>query len=157
MYLCVALCLGLVLSRCNGAPSTTPSSAVNAGSLEPTVDPQSATVFIDLYSGRADAPTWKLSATETRTLTEMLDALSPSDTAVEPPGRLGYRSFFVNLPDRSITVYGGIVRQKQEDRFRYFIDADQQVERWLYATSKPHIDPDLYQQLDTMITEGAQR
>jgi hypothetical protein len=99
-------------------------------------------------------PTWDISAAETATLTAMLDALPSSDTHVDPRQRLGYRTFFVDLPDRSVAVYGGFVRQTMDDHFRYFIDTDQRVERRLYATAKPHISDDLYRQLDTMITQG---
>jgi hypothetical protein len=112
--------------------------------------------MLDIFSGRPN-PTWELSAIETLTITTMLDSLVAGDKQVDPPQNLGYRRFIVNLPDRSVEVYGGFVREKSSRGLLYFTDTDQQVERWLYATAKPHLDPNLYQQLDTMITEGAQR
>ncbi|MCG8352114.1 MAG: hypothetical protein MI924_30475, partial [Chloroflexales bacterium] len=120
-------------------------------------DPQSSIVVLDIFSGRPN-PVWMLAAAETITLTAMLDALPASSKTIDPPEGLGYRSFIVHLPDRSVEVYGGFVSETSGRGLLYFIDTDQRVERWLYATSQPHLDPpDLYQQLDRMITERAQQ
>jgi hypothetical protein len=117
------------------------------------MDSQSS-VMIDIFSGRPN-PGWELSESEALTITEMLDSLPASSEKIDPNlTRSGYRRFIVNLPDRSVEVYSGFVREKSGRGLLYFVDTDQKVERWLYALAKPHLTDDLYGQLDTMITEG---
>ena len=178
LFLCAALYLGFGLSGCAILPSSNqapvesthvappiteptimdPVEPMGPTITEPTMDPQSTTVVLDIWLGVPN-PTWGLTAAETMTLTALLDALPASEQSVDPlPARMsGYQSFTVHLPDRSVQVYRGVVREQSDRGMRYFTDSGQRVERWLYVTAQPHLAPNLYQQLDTMITEAAQR
>ena len=113
-------------------------------------------IELDIFSGRPN-PAWDLSAADTATLTGMIGSLPPS-SPVYLPTPLGYRGFLVSVsepelrPVATMRAYQGVV-EYQGYETRYYADPDKQVERWLLATARPHIDRQLYDSLLAEIGE----
>lgn len=125
--------------------------AACAGDASPTATPAATShIELDIFSGRPN-PTWKLSAAESATLIGMINSLTQSQP-VELPTPLGYRGFLVNLDEPEsgsaiiIRAYQGIV-EYQGREIKYYADPDKQVELWLLATARGHIDGQLYDSL----------
>jgi len=117
----------------------------------PTVTPAATShIELDVFSGRPN-PTWELSAADTATLIGMINSLAQSPP-VDLPTPLGYRGFLVTLDEpqsgsaATIRAYQGIVEYQGRET-RTYADTDKQVELWLLATARPHIDGQLYDSL----------
>jgi len=126
----------------------TPGGSPGAGSVAAmagTVSP--AHVELDVFSGLPN-PTWELSAADTATLMDMIEAL-PSTSPVDLPNPLGYRGFLVSLtaPESgstgTIRAFQGVVEYLAGE-MRYYADPGRQTERWLLTTARTHIEEELY-------------
>jgi hypothetical protein len=114
--------------------------------------PSPFAVELDVFSGRPN-PTWQLTGPEAAELRAILTdptrvPLEP--TAVPPPsGRLGYRGFVLDDPDRAlaganrIEVGEGFIRavDRASDRtLAVYADVDRALERWLIAAARSRVD-----------------
>jgi hypothetical protein len=96
-------------------------SGCTGNTLDVDVDAQTASVAIDVFSGRPN-PTFQLSAAEAAALEERLSDLSRSDRDA-PDAVLGYRGFIVAQGETRLHVGKGVVvyergagREVYEDR-----------------------------------------
>jgi hypothetical protein len=117
---------------------------------EEKLSPDAATVEADLYSGRPN-PAWSLTPEEVVTLVERVDGLAPADE-VELPDRLGYRGlrFRLQAQGREITSgdsFDGHLRVQDSAGPRHLADPGNEVERWLLATGRGKIEPQVYETL----------
>lgn len=145
--------------------NTIPASFLVATATPAPLLPDVATVFLDVYSGRADSPQWTLAAADSARLAARLDAL-PAAVPHKLFDGLGYRGLIVHLPVGEpgdvevLRIYKGYVRFGQpygdEAVATYRTDPGQQVERFLLATGQPHIDRELWDYLSVDLTTPAQ-
>lgn len=117
---------------------------------EERLSPDTATVEVDLYSGRPN-PAWSLPPEEAARLVERIDGLAPADEA-EPPGRLGYRGLRFRLSARGREIasgesFDGHLRLQDSAGARHLADPGREVERWLLATGQGKIEPQVYEAL----------
>jgi hypothetical protein len=137
-------------------PTETPAPTLMPGIEPPTPPPPGAVLpaqaFIDLYSGRADNPSWWLSAGEVEQLDSLLGRLAPALCA-PLPGNLGYRGFVLPLDAvtehnlRKITVFRGVIWYGDPAFDASAVcstDPGRQVERFLLALGQPHLASDIY-------------
>ena len=96
-------------------------AACSGNTFDVDVDPESASVAIDVFSGRPN-PTFQLSAAEGAALEERLSDLSRSGRDA-PDAKLGYRGFIVAQGETRVHVGKGVVvyergteREVYEDR-----------------------------------------
>lgn len=114
-------------------------------SAEVTPTPASrAQVAVDITSG-VPSPTWELAPAEVAVLEQALSDLSPEEFTSFFDG-LGYRGFVITMtsPQRVIRVQHGQVLVEQGGLQQTYVDAGNQLEKWLLSVSKPHIEPQLY-------------
>ena len=124
---------------------------LGCGSLRPV---RQAQVTIDLYSGRADNPTWMLSPADTQTLLANVSSLAPVDTTELSPGNLGYRGFVVELEGSGerLRAYQGVVAW-QRRQVTVYADPERTIELWLLATGRQQLEPLLYQTIQSAIMQ----
>jgi len=140
----VRLGLVLVLTQVACKPGGSPGMG-SVTAMDSVVSP--AQVELDIFSGRPN-PTWKLSAVDTVTLMDMIEVL-PSTSPVDLPNPLGYRGFLVSLnaPESgstgTIRAFQGVVEYRTAET-KYYADPGRQIEHWLLATAKTHIEEELY-------------
>jgi hypothetical protein len=141
--------LAVMLAACaSGSGSVTRSAAASAASP--------ARVELDVFSGRPN-PMWELSAADTAALLDVIAALPPT-SPLDLPMPLGYRGFLVSLTapesgtEMVIHAFQGTV-ESRGDGTTYYADPGRQVERWLLATSRPHLEGGLYNSLLAEIGE----
>ena len=124
---------------------------LGCASLRPARQTQ---VTIDLYSGRADNPTWTLSPADTQILLDQVSALAPVDEAAQSPGNLGYRGFVVELKDpvEQVRAFQGLVT-RQNGQVVVYADPERTVELGLLATGRQQLEPSLYQTIQTAVMQ----
>lgn len=124
---------------------------LGCSSLRPA---RQAQVTIDLYSGRADNPTWMLSPADTQTLLGKVSALAPVDYTELSPGNLGYRGFVVELegPGERLRAYQGMVVWERGQVMAY-ADPERTIELWLLGTGRQQLDPPLFQTIQSAIIQ----
>lgn len=136
------------------AASLIAASSYGGESLSKTPEerpsPDAATVEADLYSGRPN-PSWPLAPEEASQLVRRVDGLAPA-APVEPPGRLGYRGlrFRLYAGDREIASgesFDGHLRFQDAAGPRHLADPGREVERWLLATGRGKLEPQVYETL----------
>lgn len=119
--------------------------------------PLSARVTLDIFSGRADAPTWSLSAAQTRSLTKMLSGLQSVEGMQLQPGGLGYRGFWVDWvgpgANERVRAYAGLVERASLQATHIYADPQRSVERWLLATGRGTLDAQLAQAVEAALQE----
>jgi hypothetical protein len=102
-------------------------------------------VELDLFSGMPN-PTWFLTHAEADSFMKTLAALPPTPAA-ELSGNLGYRGFIVRVTEgaeaRLIHIQRGIVHMATGTTSIYAHDDDQELERWLLNTGKPHLKDEI--------------
>jgi len=103
-------------------------------------------VELDIFSGRPN-PTWVLTEQETEAFTRQLDML-PRTPARQFSTPLGYRGFIVQCQEervqRSIQVQRGTVQIGSGSAGEFALDTDRGFERWLLATGKAHLPPEVF-------------
>lgn len=124
---------------------------LGCNSLRPV---RQAQVTIDLYSGRADNPTWMLSPADTQTLLGKVSALAPVDYTELSPGNLGYRGFVVELesPGERVRAYQGVVAWQRGEVVVY-ADPERTIELWLLGTGRQQLEPSLYQTIRSAVMQ----
>lgn len=118
--------------------------------VEERPSPDAATVEVDLYSGRPN-PSWTLTPEEVTQLVQRVDGLAPAD-AMEPPGRLGYRGLRFRLyaggrEIASAESFDEHLRFHDPAGPRHLADPGREIERWLLATGRGKIEPQVYEML----------
>ena len=104
-------------------------------------------VTLDVYSGRPN-PEWTLSDAEDRELHARLDDLiSPLGAQPHRNDNLGYRGLRVRTQRQSknveITVGKGTIALEGGGSAVYYRDTNRQLERWLFETGRPKLQPQL--------------
>ncbi len=117
-------------------------------------------VTIDLYSGRADNPTWMLSPTESRLLRDKVATLPPLADAHPAEGNLGYRGLWVELPGkRGATVerlrafQGMVTWERGGEVAASYSDPQRAFERWLLETGSGRLDPSVRDMIRSAIEQ----
>ena len=162
LSLSIVLVIGLSIVACSPAPSGQPESAEepldgDVSGMEP-VSVEESRVVVDVFSGRTN-PSWGLSDQETATLTTMLEELEEAEVVYSPAEQLGFRQFVVTLASPAadasamVYVYDATVEVDRGDEVKYYTDTDGQVSRWLLASSKSHLDDDLYAAVEEAVTQ----
>lgn len=107
-----------------------------------------AQVQLDIFSGRP-APTWALSAADTRALRDRVATLPAANQSM-PEGHLGYRGFIVTLPHTTnaltstVLVYHDAIAYERDGEPRLLRDVDRRIERLLIASAKDYLDAETY-------------
>jgi hypothetical protein len=104
-------------------------------------------VEVMVFSGRVN-PRWSLTAQEQARVHELLAHAAPG--AAQPiEGQLGYTGFnltFQTATERiMLRVYDGVMSYTDSRGVTFYQDDRRGLERFLLETSRPHIDPALYQ------------
>jgi hypothetical protein len=122
-------------------------SACGTATGETTPMPMTtAVVTADMTSG-VPSPTWILTPAEVEMATQTLASLEAT-RAVSLFDGLGYRGFIIQFstPERFVRVQNGYVLIEDEEAGvqEMYVDADNQLEKWLLDTGRPHLEPELY-------------
>lgn len=113
-----------------------------------------AQVTIDLYSGRADNPTWTLSPADTQTFLDRLADLKSINHAEPPPGNLGYRGLVVEMegPSQRLRAFRGVVASENGEVASY-ADPERSIELWLLSTGSQQLEPSLYESIRSTVAQ----
>jgi hypothetical protein len=116
-------------------------------------------VEVHIFSGRPN-PNWKLSQEETQLLSTMLGKLSPTKPQDLFEG-LGYRGFVITsrkpLAGASpVRIYKGVVKIGVDDNAKYFLDTNQQIEKWLLVKAKAVLNAEDYKVIANEIASNPQ-
>ena len=114
---------------------------------EKPVQPDAATVEVDLFSGRPN-PTWSLTPEEVAHLVEIVDELEPA-AAQEAPGGLGYRGIRFRLFRQGREIASAESFDEHLSRqgaagTRHLADPGRKIERWLLGTGEGRIESEVY-------------
>ena len=159
-----SLLIFLCLQVCSSRLATTQMIARNAHTpklehpakstqVSGAVTMKQTKIELDIFSGR-EPPVWFLSKAETETLRTLLSQ-RPKAQPVEFEDKLGYRGFFVELPDPQtqkpivLKVSQGVIRSETKGNTQFFTDTHREVEHWLLNSGKNHLPADLYGIVET--------
>jgi hypothetical protein len=146
-----SLALLLGLAACSASDQNmTPTPAASplpAGIMLANDEISGIQVEMMVFSGRAN-PRWSLAAQEQARVHELLVKAAPR--AAQPiEGQLGYTGFNLTLQTATerimLRVYAGVIMHTDPTGVAFYQDDRRGLERFLLETSKPHIDPALYQ------------
>ena len=147
--LCWLMLLGLAAcSASDQSPTATPAeSPVPAGIVLANAEISAIQVEAMVFSGRAN-PRWSLTAEEQARAHELLAQAAPgAGQSIE--GQLGYTGFkltFQTTTERiTLWVYDGVISYDDSKRAAFYQDDRRGLERFLLETSRPHIDPAVYE------------
>jgi hypothetical protein len=113
----------------------------------PVAPKRSARALIDVTSG-LPSPEWSLTAAETEMLIQQIAALPPIDAPALFDG-LGYRGFLIFLGSQTVRVQSGyVVAEDGNNVIKSYRDVDNQLEKWLLNSARPHIAPEFYDFLE---------
>jgi hypothetical protein len=150
----ICLCwLGLLLGLAACSTSDQPMPLTPAAPTQPagiTLAKEEITgiqVEMMVFSGRVN-PRWSLTAQEQARVHELLAQAAPG--AAQPiEGQLGYTGFNLTLQTATerimLRIYAGAMMYTDSSGATFYQDDRRGLERFLLETSKPHIDPALYQ------------
>ena len=147
----VSLGLLVGLAACSAsdqAMTATPTASPLPAGITLTSDELTGIqVEMMVFSGRVN-PRWSLTAQEQARVHDLLVQAAPgAGQTIE--GQLGYTGFnltFQTATERiKLWVYDGVIRYDDSKRVAFYQDDRRGLERFLLETSKPHIDPALYQ------------
>lgn len=131
----VIIALVLQMAACDGAIQ--PDSG---GSSLPIASVGPTDVILGLYSGRPD-PEWALTNEQAATLDTLLATLRDG-TGTPPVGGLGYHGFTIVHAGRRMVAYRGILAAPGDGPRAVKEDPNRSVERFLLETSRTHVTPD---------------
>ena len=109
-------------------------------------------VILDIFSGLPN-PQWQLGVEQSLAMVSLVSGLSAAEPGAMPPlPDLGYRGFEVSGFEGSCTTYR-IFRGYVDACGTILVDPTRQAEPWLLQTGEKILDPGLYAELLTELTD----
>jgi len=102
-------------------------------------------VELDAFSGRPN-PRWMLTEAQAMEFLALLRKLSPAQVGLPTSSGLGYRGFILRAnggalgPYEEVRINRGIVFARRGDAEETLADPQRNLERWLVASARGHID-----------------
>ncbi|AQA20673.1 hypothetical protein BTZ20_2914 [Rhodococcus sp. MTM3W5.2] len=110
-------------------------------------------IELDIFSGRPN-PAWELGTSEVETIDAVLAGLpEPVPTSQPAHEPLGYRGFRIIAPEKgwTLTVHGTTVEIRSADGGGTATDAHARLEQALVEIARAHLEPDIYEFLQSQL------